>query len=239
LRASDVVLSVRQRRQPAAFEIWQVGERVASIDNPVRIAILRAVEEKPRTLGDLVKLTGKAKSTLSTLHVKPLLQLGLIAEAADPADARIKWYRLEARRLGASAVGQDQLRTAVLEYARKAGLMPLRTLLEVIDVAALAKGPPAYAAAVGARIGTHLSRVLAASGGATRAQELDAILQRENLGRVHWKNDRAHPQSATKAQEPFLKALVAAAMTPPAAPAGSHDTASASSPSPAPPGSQA
>lgn len=194
---------------------------MASIDNPVRIAILRAIEEKPRTLGDLVQLTKKAKSTLSTLHVKPLLQLGLIAEATDPGDARIKWYRLEARRLGASAVGQDQLRTAVLEYARKAGLLPLRTVLDIIDIAALAQGPPAYAAAVGARLGAILARNLTATTVADRARELDALLQREGLGRIQMKGERPLPQAASKAQEPFLNALVAAALppTPAASPA--------------------
>jgi DNA-binding transcriptional ArsR family regulator len=200
---------VRPKRGAAAvaFEIWQADGKVASVDSPVRLGILHELERGPATLGTLVKATGKAKSTLSTLHIRPLVRAGLVAQAADPKDARVKWYTLRAQRLGSSAVDAAQLRQAVLGYAQGAGLLPLRDVLAILDVGALAGAPAAYADPVADRLGAAIGRML--GGAADPIGALDALLRREGLGSV---DAAGRVTAAVPAAQAVVERIVRAAL---------------------------
>lgn len=201
---------MRPKRGAAAvaFEIWQADGKVASVDSPVRLRVLHALEAGPATLGGLVKATGKAKSTLSTLHIRPLVRAGLVAQAADPKDARVKWYTLRAQRLGSSAVDPGQLREAVLGYAQGAGLVPLRETLAVLDLEALATAPRAYADGAADRLGAVFGRLVTAAPDPVVA--LDALLRREGVGSIDATTGRV--VAASPPTQALLQRMVDAAL---------------------------
>lgn len=172
----------RPKAAPTLFEIWQAGGKIASIENPVRLKILRQLEQAPRTLNQLVVATRKSKPTLSSLHIPPLIQTGLVEEQPDPHDGRVKWYRLVGTRLGSSAVDAAALRDAVLGFVESRGFMPLHPLLEILRPEDLVKAAPEYADDVATRFGALLGRMLLQTDKARAAQELARILERTGLG---------------------------------------------------------
>lgn len=124
----------------ADFDIYQTAAGYAAVTNPVRRVILDALAQQDRELPDLVRITGKAKPTLSNLHVRELLEKGLIEERPHATDARRKVYRIVARRIGRSNVPLEQLRGAVKHYVSLSPLayaVPFPLVLEL-----LAAGPP-------------------------------------------------------------------------------------------------
>lgn len=176
----------RPKAAPTRFEIWQAEGRIASIDNPVRLRILRQLELGPKTLKDLVALTRKAKPTLSALHLPPLIQHGLVEEAPDPHDGRVKWYKLVGSRLGSSAVDPAELRDAVLQFVQGRGFIPLQPLLEIIRPEEAVKFAPEYADGLAVRFGTLVGRMLLQKDRARAAQELGQLLERAGLGHIRW-----------------------------------------------------
>jgi uncharacterized protein len=197
-----------------AFEIWKVGDRIHSVENPVRIEILAEIEKKPLTLNHLVKITGKAKSTLSAVHLQALLQAGLVKETVDPTDARVKWYALVGSRLGASSVEKAHLRDAVLEFVNSSGLIPLGPLLEVLDIRRLvdAKSTATYTSGVAQRLGRLLGRMVMATDAKDAARELSNLFEAAGLGKLEWSGtDPKTPARATPLQR-FASATAEAAM---------------------------
>lgn len=102
------------------FDIYQTKTGVTAVTNPVQRKILAALAEEEKQLPELVEITGKAKPTLSGIHMKELLNRELVSEHPHPSDSRRKVFRLVARPLGSSGVPVDQLRSAVQTYARTA-----------------------------------------------------------------------------------------------------------------------
>ena len=189
------------------FEIWQAQDRIHSLDNPVRLEILRYLAEGPKTLNELVARTGKAKSTLSALHVPPLLEGRLIEDVPDPRDARIKTYRLVGVRLAQSDLAPPRLRDAVLDYVRQKGVVPLDHLLKILDLPALvASGAnPEYLQNVADRAGEMLAPLVTSENADAGARELRAFLHRHGLDAT----TRDEKRSATSA---FASRLLDSAM---------------------------
>lgn len=79
------------------FDIYQSAVGVTAVTNPVQRQILEALSEEDLQLPDLVELTGKAKSTLSSIHMKELLNRELVQEVPHPTDSRRKIYHLIGR----------------------------------------------------------------------------------------------------------------------------------------------
>jgi DNA-binding transcriptional ArsR family regulator len=181
------------------FEIWQAGGRLLSIDSPVRLKILRHLEQGPRTLNELVAATHKSKPTLSSLHMPPLLKAGLVGEAPDPRDSRVKWYRLLGSRLGASSAEPEELKEAVVGYAQGKGLLPLRSLLEALDLDSLvASKDPSYVDGVAKRLGKMIGAMLVGVNEDARVREINRILEQERLGKLelHQGKPRVKPTKA-------------------------------------------
>ena len=117
------------------FDIYQTEAGYTAVTNEVRRTILNALAKKDRQLPELVKITKKAKPTLSSVHMKELLALKLVEEIHHPTDKRKKIYRLKARRVGSSNLPVEQLRTAVKQYAAAsphASRLPLTVAVESI-----------------------------------------------------------------------------------------------------------
>lgn len=126
-----------EARLPEAneFDVYQTDAGYVAVTNDVRRKILVAVAKKERDLNDLMKITGKAKPTLSNLHVRELLAQNLIEELPHPTDARRKIYRMKGHRIGSSSIPIDQLRGAVKHYVSLSPLahaLPLQQLLDVL-----------------------------------------------------------------------------------------------------------
>jgi DNA-binding HxlR family transcriptional regulator len=127
-----------------AFDIYQTDAGYAAVTNPVQRQILDALRQGERQLPDLVKLTGRSKPTLSSLHMKELLARELIAERAHPTDSRRKVYRLTAAKIGSSDIPVAQLRDAVQHYVSLGPLtsrLPLKATLEALAAAPAGTDP--------------------------------------------------------------------------------------------------
>ena len=202
----------RPKASPTLFEIWQAGGKIASIENPVRLKILRHLEQAPRTLNELVVATRKSKPTLSTLHLPPLLQTGLVQEQPDPHDGRVKWYRLVGTRLGSSAVDASALRDAVLGFVESRGFMPLHPLLEILRPEELVNAAPDYADGVAGRLGTLLGRMLLQRDRAKAVHELSQVLERTGLGSAKFSAGTLHVTPVAPALRRFVTRLAETAL---------------------------
>lgn len=120
------------------FDIYEVDGKYLAITNDVRRSILDALAESERQLPELVELTGKAKATLSSIHVKELIDKGLVEGRAHPEDSRKKLFRLTGTKLGSSNVPLEQLRESVKEYvsvAPQAARFPLSITFDALAAA--------------------------------------------------------------------------------------------------------
>jgi predicted hydrocarbon binding protein len=69
------------------------------IDSPIKSKILYLLRNKGLNGSDIVLLTGKSKSTIST-HLKDLIKVGIIDYKIDPIDGRRKIFYIKSRYLG-------------------------------------------------------------------------------------------------------------------------------------------
>jgi hypothetical protein len=110
----------------------------------VQRQILDALRAGERQLPDLVKVTGRSKPTLSSLHMKELLARELIEEHGHPTDSRRKVYRLKAGKIGSSDIPVGQLREAVQHYVSLSPLaarLPLKAMVEALCAAPAGSDP--------------------------------------------------------------------------------------------------
>lgn len=170
------------------FTIYGTPQGYQAVTNPVRQRILRSLEEGEKTLTELVRLTGKAKSTLSAVHLRELLQSGLVEERVHADDSRVKLYRLRARRIGSSSVPLDDLRQAVRSYvasSQGALALPLASIVEAFDrLPALRPEEQRWVGLVGERLGTLAAPHLHSDAPGPLLRELGEVWRREGLGSV-------------------------------------------------------
>jgi predicted hydrocarbon binding protein len=76
--------------------------RTIVVDSPVRIEMLRMVMTGEQRFDDIVRRIGRAKSTVS-VHLRDMIEDGILAERTDENDARRKFLYLDARYLGTIA----------------------------------------------------------------------------------------------------------------------------------------
>ena len=166
------------------FDIYQTHAGYVAVTNEVRRRILDALKDGDLDLPALVKVTKKAKPTLSNLHVKELLAQGLVEELPHGTDARRKLYRLRARRIGSSDVPLDQLRSAVKHYV---GLSPLAYALPfpAVLAALTVEGVPESALRRQAReIGARASALFTAADANDALTAVAAFLDREHIAKA-------------------------------------------------------
>ncbi|MDD1763214.1 MAG: ArsR family transcriptional regulator [Methanobacteriaceae archaeon] len=80
-------------------EIFSTAEGLQVIKSPLRVKILSMLREKDLSFDEIVKLSGRAKSTVSG-HLKDLSQEGIIGSKAHPTDARKKIFFLKSGYVG-------------------------------------------------------------------------------------------------------------------------------------------
>ncbi|GEM_PF-3290791 len=165
------------------FDIYQTESGYTAVTNDVRRQILNALAKRDRQLPELVKITKKAKPTLSSVHMKELLHQNLVEEIAHPTDKRKKIYRLRARRIGSSNLPVDQLRSAVKQYVSASPLSARVPLAAALDAIACADAPPDALRAQARRLGALSQQGLSAASAREAVTGVAAILEREGLAR--------------------------------------------------------
>lgn len=160
-----------------AFDIYRSPRGYIAVTNPTRRAILDALAHADLGLPRLVKITGKSKPTLSSIHMRALLDDALITEREHPSDARRKLYRLVARRIGMSSVSLDELRGAVKDYSTRRAREPCLTLGATLEIVSC-EGTPRevverHARLVGQEAAAEFPRALMRDALATVAAVLD------------------------------------------------------------------
>lgn len=164
-----------------AFDIYQTATGYAAVTNPVQRQILDALRERERQLPELVELTGRSKPTLSSLHMRELLNRALIAEATHPADSRRKVYRLLAAKIGSSDLPVERLKEAVQRYAALVpgpGAIPLPAVFDALDAT---EATAEALHAQGRRLGAASASFLKAATARDLWMRLAAFLEGENL----------------------------------------------------------
>lgn len=167
------------------FDVYQTSAGYVAVTNEVRRAILVALSKKERDLNELVKITGKAKPTLSNLHMKELLAQNLIEEIPHPTDARRKIYRMKGQRIGSSNIPIDQLRGAVKHYVSLSPLahaLPLQQVFDVILSGGARSGDVVHKQA--AKLGEISSNLLVAPDLRELLPRVAAYLEREGITRT-------------------------------------------------------
>ena len=69
------------------IELFATPEGVLAIKSPVRVKILSMLRNGDLSFDEIVKLSGRAKSTVSS-HLKAMSRDGIINSRVDPEDAR-------------------------------------------------------------------------------------------------------------------------------------------------------
>lgn len=164
------------------FDIYEADGRFVAITNDVRRTILDALTEGDKQLADLVEVTGKAKATLSSIHLKELLDQQVVKARSHPDDNRKKLFHLAGSKIGSSNIPIDQLREAVKEYvtlAPQAARFPLSITFD-----ALAAGDDVAKASLrkqARRLGLLVGSVLEGDTERDLLIEVSDLLEREGL----------------------------------------------------------
>jgi len=100
------------------FDIYATSDGVRQFSNPTKRDILRRLQNGELTLTQLRRLTGRAQSTLS-VHMRDLVEEGLVACRPHPKDGRVKVFYLTAKPIGTSAFPEKQFRCTIRERVKE------------------------------------------------------------------------------------------------------------------------
>lgn len=81
------------------IKIFGTENGVNVIDSPIKTKILSFLKNEELNGSDIVKLTGKSKSTISA-HLKDLINVDIVDYKPDPIDGRRKIFYIKSRYLG-------------------------------------------------------------------------------------------------------------------------------------------
>lgn len=100
--------------QREKVEIYSTKKGMIAIESPIKNRILQKLREKERTFEDLIKVCGKAKSTMS-VHLNDLLEMGMVYKRTDPNDRRKKYFGINTDLLASSQAPIDEHYNKILE----------------------------------------------------------------------------------------------------------------------------
>ena len=158
---------------------------IRTVRSPVRVKILSVLSTRDLTFDEIVRLSGRAKSTVS-VHLKGLEQDGIIGSRADPGDERKKIFFLRSQALG-NLTGRVALDDADLPGRLANGSDPFgfyRYMFRTIRVSLLAEGinidPVLHES--GNRVGRTIAADLADKDLPALLEKLKTFWTRHNLG---------------------------------------------------------
>lgn len=84
---------------PSATALFSTPAGIRTVNSPVRVKILSVLSTRDLPFEEIVRLSGRAKSTVS-VHLRGLEQDGIIGARTDPEDERKKIFSLRSHALG-------------------------------------------------------------------------------------------------------------------------------------------
>ena len=98
------------------IELFATPEGVLAIKSPVRVKILSMLRDGDLSFDEIVKLSGRAKSTVSS-HLKAMTRDGIISSRIDPDDARKKIFFVQSGHIG--KLHRQQLQEDISAYIQR------------------------------------------------------------------------------------------------------------------------
>ncbi|MGF7117433.1 V4R domain-containing protein [Methanobacterium oryzae] len=136
--------NVKNSKKDTQIELFATSKGVYAIDSPVRVKILSMLRKNELSFDQIVALSGKAKSTIS-VHLKKLVDEGIIDSKPDPEDARKKIFFINSEYLGELSHEkrlEDSIESYVTSYVSSDGdpFEFFRLMFKTIRVALMAQG---------------------------------------------------------------------------------------------------
>lgn len=97
----------------AQIKLFATSKGIQAVDSPVKAKILSMLREGELNFDQIVELSGKAKSTVS-VHLKKLVNDGIIDSKPDPKDSRKKIFFISSEYLG--DLSQEKLGNDIEDY---------------------------------------------------------------------------------------------------------------------------
>lgn len=154
--------SLKNKKKDKEIGLFATPKGVYAIDSPVRVKILSMLRKNELSFDQIVALSGKAKSTIS-VHLKKLVDEGIIDSKPDPKDARKKIFFINSEYLGELSHEkrlEEDIDSYVASYISSDGdpFEFFRLMFKTIRVSLMAQGinidPILYEA--GIKVGTAL-----------------------------------------------------------------------------------
>jgi len=98
------------------IELFATPGGVKAVKSPVRVKILSMLREGDLSFDEIVKFSGRAKSTVSS-HLKSLSREGIISSRVDPYDARKKIFFIQSEYIG--KLQREQLQEDISAYIQR------------------------------------------------------------------------------------------------------------------------
>ncbi|EKQ55261.1 MAG: putative hydrocarbon binding protein (contains V4R domain) [Methanobacterium sp. Maddingley MBC34] len=98
------------------IELFATPEGVKAVKSPVRVKILSMLREGDLSFDEIVKFSGRAKSTVSS-HLKSMSREGIISSRVDPKDARKKIFFIQSEYIG--KLQREQLQEDISAYIQR------------------------------------------------------------------------------------------------------------------------
>jgi predicted hydrocarbon binding protein len=92
-------MKAKKARDERAAELFATRSGIRAVESPVRMKIVSMLLKKEMSFDDIVASSGKVKSTIS-VHLKSLVDDGIVSSRADPMDARKKIFFIDSSYLG-------------------------------------------------------------------------------------------------------------------------------------------
>ncbi len=104
----------REPLKDMQIELFSTSEGIYAINSPVRVKILSMLRKGELSFDQIVLLSGKAKSTIS-VHLRRMVNEGIIGSKIDPLDARKKIFFIQSEYLGKLS-GKTDVSENIEEY---------------------------------------------------------------------------------------------------------------------------
>ncbi|WP_292368645.1 V4R domain-containing protein [Methanoregula sp. UBA64] len=107
----------RLKQAVPGIGLFATPSGVRAVQSPARAGIVAVLAERELPFDEIVKQSGKAKSTVS-VHLQGLVREGIVDERPDPDDSRKKIFYLRSPYLGGLATKKPVIRDSADQVAR-------------------------------------------------------------------------------------------------------------------------